>query len=148
MIGERAENFILKDQYGKDFELYKNLDTKVLLVFYPKDNSMVCSAQLRDYEANFDEFAKNNINVIGVNIESIESHADFCMNKKINFPILSDTDKLVSKFFNALNLLHTNKRKLVLIDTDKKIKYERSVFSVTYLNTKSVLQDLIKLNLI
>lgn len=148
MIGKTAENFVLKDQQGNVFELYKNLDKKVLLVFYPKDNTSVCSAQLTDYETNYDEFLKNNIKVIGINIESQESHASFCANKKISFPVLSDEDKKVSKFFNALNLLGSNKRKLVLIDTNKKIIYEESVLPLRYISTNNLTNKLSDLKLI
>ena len=47
MLNETAPNFRLKDQNGNEFELYNNLDQKVLLVFYPKDNSPVCTKQLQ-----------------------------------------------------------------------------------------------------
>ena len=46
MVGDPVENFILKDQDGKNFNLYDNLNKKVLLVFYPKDNTPVCNLQL------------------------------------------------------------------------------------------------------
>lgn len=148
MIGKTAENFILKDQFGNDFELYKNLDTKLLLVFYPKDNTPVCSAQLTDYEVNYDEFLQNKIKVVGVNKDSSESHSAFCENKKINFPLLSDTEKKVSKFYKAINLLGGNKRKLVLIDTNKKIIYEETVLPVSYINAPKLMNNLRDLKLI
>ena len=89
MIGEEVENFRLKDQYGNLFDLYDNLDTNVLLVFYPKDNSRICSKQLQNYQIREDLFLKKGIKVIGINIESIKSHKIFCDNKDLsyyNFP--------------------------------------------------------------
>jgi len=67
VVGDIAKNFSLKDQYGNKFELYKNLDKRILLVFYPKDDSRVCSLQLSNYQKYLNEFEKNNINVVGIN---------------------------------------------------------------------------------
>jgi peroxiredoxin Q/BCP len=54
--GDIAPNFKLKDQNGNDFELYENLNKKVLLIFYPKDETPVCSTQLAEYNNNRHEF--------------------------------------------------------------------------------------------
>jgi peroxiredoxin Q/BCP len=88
--GDIAPNFILKDENGNDFELYKNLDTQVLLVFYPKDNTLVCSTQLEDYNNNLDDFITNGIKVAGISTDSIESHSKFCNKLKLNFPLLEN----------------------------------------------------------
>ncbi len=58
-VGDIAPNFILKDETGKEFELYENLDTQILLVFYPKDDTPVCSNQLAEYSNNLAEYIKN-----------------------------------------------------------------------------------------
>ncbi len=69
--GDIAPNFILKDEAGNDFELYKNLDKQVLLAFYPKDDTLVCSSQLTDYNQNLDEFIKNGVRVVGISTDSV-----------------------------------------------------------------------------
>ncbi|MFC2102985.1 peroxiredoxin [Bacteroidota bacterium] len=142
MIGDIAEDFILKDQYGKEFVLYENLQTNLLLVFYPKDDTNVCSRQLTDYNDNTDKFTANNIKVVGINTGSVNSHSTFCNKFNLDITLLSDRNKLVSKMFNALNLFGTNKRKLVLIDTNKKIVFEKTTFSLFYVNTNSILKAL------
>ena len=147
-IGDMVENFTLKDQNGNEFDLYKNLDKKILLVFYPKDNSPVCSMQLSEYQLNIDDFDKNGIKVVGINTESVDSHQTFCNYRQINFPLLSDVDKKVSRSFDALTLLGLNKRKLVLIDTDKKIKYEQSIAAFRYPGSGYILEKLKKLQII
>lgn len=147
-IGDMVENFTLKDQNGNEFDLYKNLDKKILLVFYPKDNSPVCSMQLSEYQLNINDFDKNGIKVIGINTESVDSHLTFCNHRQINFPLLSDVDKKVSRSFDALTLLGLNKRKLVLIDTDKKIKYGQSVAAFRYPGSGYILEKLKKLQII
>ena len=147
-IGDVAENFQLKDQDGNNFDLYENLDKDVLLVFYPKDNTPVCTKQLVDYSANKSELDKYGIKIIGVNIDGIESHNNFCTNNKIDFPVLSDIEKKVSKQFDALNLFGQNKRKLVLIGKNKKIKFERLTLPVFFVDTTQLLSELSKSKLI
>lgn len=148
MIGETVENFILKDQMGNDFNLYENLDKKVLLVFYPKDNSPVCSRQLSNYSNNKKTFEDYDIKVAGINIESGQSHISFCNSLGIDMPMLSDETKDISKKFNALSLLGMNKRKLVLIGRDKKILFEKSSIPVFYFSTDKIIEMLKNENLI
>ena len=139
MISKLAPNFILKDQFGKEFELYKNLDRNLLLVFYPKDDSLVCSRQLANYNRNLDLFKKNDINVVGINIESSISHQSFCDKLGLNFPILSDTDKKLSKAYDALTFVGVNKRKLILINSSKNVVFEKSVFNFHYPSVEEIL---------
>ena len=138
--GDIAPNFILKDEAGNDFELYKNLDKQVLLVFYPKDDTAVCSSQLSEYNQNLDEFIKNGVRVVGISTDSVESHSNFCSKLELNFPLLADVDKTVSKMFNAVNFIGMNKRLLVLIGTDKKVLWTDSILPVTYFKTEEILE--------
>ena len=148
MVGEIAENFSLKDQYGNQFELYKNLDKRVLLVFYPKDDSPVCTMQLTNYEQYLTEFEKSNIKIVGINTAESDSHFSFCNKLGIKFPVLSDKSKQISKNYKALNLLGMNKRKLVLIDTNRRIVFERINLPFNYLKAGQILNEVDKNNLI
>ncbi len=147
-IGVEVENFQLNDQNNNKFDLYENLDQDVLLAFYPKDNTPVCTKQLIDYTLNQEELKKFGIKIIGVNIDPVESHQSFCANNKIDFPVLSDPDKKVSKYFEALNPLGKNKRKLVLVGKDKRVKFEKSTLPMFFVDTRQLLNDLRKTQLI
>lgn len=142
MPPEKAGNFILKDQFGNDFELYKNLDKKILLIFYPKDKSMVCSRQLNNYQKNIELFEAEGIRPVGINIESPDSHMSFCNSLNINFSLLSDEGKKVSKSLNALNLFSVNKRKLVLIGNSGEILYRKTVPGLIYINAEKIIDEL------
>ena len=147
-IGMEVENFELNDQDNNKFDLYENLDQDVLLAFYPKDNTPVCTKQLVDYTLNQEELKKFGIKIIGINIDPVESHRSFCSNNKIDFPVLSDPDKKVSKYFEALNPLGQNKRKLVLVGKDRRVKFEKSTLPVFFVDTRQLLNDLRKTQLI
>ena len=148
MVGESVENFKLKDQHNNEFDFYENLDKDILLVFYPKDNTPVCTKQLIDYSLNQSELAKYGIRIVGINIDPVDSHNSFCSHNKIDFPVLSDSEKIVSKKFDALNLIGHNKRKLILIGKDRIIKYERSTLPVFFVDIRQLLNELRKTQLI
>ncbi len=142
MSGGKVDNFKLRDQSGSIFELYKNLDKMVLLIFYPKDKSLVCSRQLNNYQRNIHLFEKAGIRPIAINIESADSHKSFCTVKGIDFPVLSDEDKLVSKRFKAMNVFSVNRRKLILISSSGEIIYERNIPFYKYDDIDKILNDL------
>jgi peroxiredoxin Q/BCP len=138
--GDIAPNFRLKTMEGNEFELYQNLDKKVLLVFYPKDDTPVCSSQLTEYNDNYDEFILNGIKVVGINADTIQSHANFCKKLNLKFPLLADKEKEVSRLFGAINFFGTNKRMLVLIGQDKKVIWTDSTIPITYIKSKEILK--------
>jgi len=144
--GDIAPNFILKDETGKDFELYKNLDSQVLLVFYPKDDTPVCSTQLAEYNDNLVELIQNGIKVVGINADTIQSHLEFCTKLNIKFPLLADQDKKVSRQYDALNFLGMNKRLLMIIGTDIKVLWTASAFPVTFIKSKEIVEKVKLLN--
>lgn len=145
--GNIAPNFSLKDQNGNDFELYRNLTVKILLVFYPKDNTPVCSSQLAEYNRNINEFSRHEIKLVGISTDSVFSHRQFSSNLKLNFSLLSDVDKSVCKKYKAINFLGFNKRKLVLIDIDKKIFWIGNMLSVNYLKSGEIFDSIKRLAL-
>ncbi len=148
MKGNLVEDFSLKDQNGEEFRLYDNLDKKVLLVFYPKDSSFVCSMQLNNYWSNLELFEKNDIKVVPINPEGALSHSGFCAHLGADFRILIDSGKEVSRRFRALNFLGLNKRKVVLIGTDRRILFEKAVFSAFYQKAQYLIEKFRKLKII
>ncbi len=140
MLGKTVQNFVLRDQAGREFDLYKNLDKNILLVFYPKDNSPVCSKQLLDYCNHKKKFEEKNIKVVAINTGTKEQHLAFCKSLEINIPLLSDVTKEVSRRFDALNIIGINKRKLVLIGTNKKVIFEKSSIPITFYDSQSLLK--------
>jgi peroxiredoxin len=146
--GDTAPNFTLKDESGNEFELYKNLNKSVLLVFYPKDETPVCSSQLAEYNSNLDKFTEQGIKLIGISTDSIESHKKFCSSINLKFPLLSDENKSVSRQYKALNIFSSGKRKLVLVNRDKNIVWIRNILPIYYLKTSEILSAVNKIALL
>jgi peroxiredoxin Q/BCP len=132
MHGDVAEDFTLKDQYGKAFNLYSNLSRKILLVFYPKDNTPVCTRQLTDYQLNKKLFEKLDISIVGISTGSERSHFHFASKCSLDFPLLADDSKKVAKKYKAVNLFGIIKRKVVLISENRKILLESEVMPLKY----------------
>jgi peroxiredoxin len=146
-VGDIAPNFILKNQDEEDFELYKNLEKHLLLVFYPKDDTPVCSSQLAEYNTNLDDFINNGVNVVALSTDSVKSHLDFCGKLKLNFPLLADEEKKVSRQFDSINFLGMNKRLLVLIGTDRRILWTESTLPIIYIKTGEILEKVKSLSI-
>jgi len=85
----------LQGQEQKAYENIKDLANtpKVLLYFYPKDNTPGCSNQATELNTNLAEFAQRGITVVGCSPDSIESHQKFIDKYELNFMLLSDPDK-------------------------------------------------------
>ncbi|CAM3714296.1 thioredoxin-dependent thiol peroxidase [Erysipelothrix urinaevulpis] len=89
-IGQKAPNFTLKNQDGEDRSLTDYLGKKVVLYFYPKDNTPGCTSQacsFRDYNQEIKELGAV---VLGISKDSVQSHQRFAEKQALSFDILSD----------------------------------------------------------
>ena len=140
----KAPDFTLLDQDGNSFTLSKYLGKKILLVFYPKDNSLVCTKQLCSYNENFNLFLDKEILVIGISTDSVESHKEFHTNNNLKFTLLSDSEKKVSKAYNSVGILGMSQRKLILISETGEILDENYSIPIFYRNSDFLFSKLIK----
>ena len=90
--GDKAPDFSLTDQNGKQVDLTDFSGKKVVLYFYPKDNTPGCTRQACTFAAEYEKFAQNNIVVIGVSKDSIASHRKFAEKYNLPFILLADPD--------------------------------------------------------
>jgi peroxiredoxin Q/BCP len=131
-IGDKAPEFILKNSEGKDIKLSDFRGNKLLMVFYPKDDSLVCTKQLCEYSNGLSEFENLNIKVIAISTDSVESHRKFKEKWNFDFEILSDSTKTTSREYDALNILGLSKRAIYILDENEIIKYKDTVLPVFY----------------
>ena len=98
-----APNFKLPSTSGT-FQLSDYLGKKVILYFYPKDNTKGCSIEANDFNNSINIFNKNNAIVVGVSKDTIESHQKFKEKNKLKFELLFDEKTIVLKKYNAWGL--------------------------------------------
>jgi len=91
-IGERAPEFTLNDQNGNQVSLSDFQGKKVVLYFYPKDNTPGCTRQACAFAQNYQEFEKKGVVVIGVSKDSVASHVKFAQKYELPFILISDPE--------------------------------------------------------
>lgn len=112
-------DFILPDQNNKPHHLTSYRGQWVLLYFYPKDETAGCTAEACAFRDAYQQFLDQQIVILGVSADDVNSHHKFAANHKLNFPILSDPDAAVIKSYGAWNpLTHGTKRETFLINPD------------------------------
>jgi len=138
--GNRAPDFTLPDGEGKMISLSDFKGRKVLMIFYPGDDTPVCTAQLCDYRNNVTAFTSRGITVVGISADSPESHQKFAEKHELPFLLLSDQEKAVAKAYDALGFLGMAQRAYVLIDEEGTVLLSYSDFlPITYQPMKDLL---------
>lgn len=110
-VGNPAPDFTLQDSDGKSYSLssYKE-NNPVIIYFYPKAGTPGCTKQACGIRDSFSKFKENEIVVLGVSVDSKESIKEFINDNRLNFPLLSDENKEVSKAYGVLNNIGLDSR--------------------------------------
>jgi peroxiredoxin Q/BCP len=125
-VGERAPEFSLPATTGTVALRELIAEGAVLLVFYPGDDTPVCTAQLCDYRDHLATFSELGVRVVAINSQSLESHREFARKHRLPFPLASDPDRAVCRAYGAAGLLGLTKRALVLVDRAGVVRYART----------------------
>ena len=99
--GDKAPDFTLRDADGKDVTLSSFQGKRVVLYFYPKDETPGCVAEACSFRDAFEEYKKRGIVVLGVSPDSVESHKEFHEHHKLTFTLLGDPTHEVSSLYGA-----------------------------------------------
>ncbi|MEJ2384449.1 MAG: peroxiredoxin [Xanthomonadales bacterium] len=120
--GDKAPEFELADDAGGTFRLADQSGQKLLLVFYPGDDTPVCTRQLCDYRDGIEAFAGLGVRVVGISNDDVESHREFKRKHGLPFTLLSDPDLAVAERYDSKGMLGM-KRSVFLIDEAGTIRY-------------------------
>jgi len=121
-VNDRAPDFSLKSDDGEDYRLSDHLGERVLLVFYPGDNTPVCTAQLCEYRDGIEAFAGLGVSVVGISSDDLDSHRGFRSKHDLPFALLSDPDLEVAKLYGCKGALGM-KRAVFLVDEKGIVRY-------------------------
>lgn len=101
-VGSSAPDFSLTSQDGNQIKLSDYRGRWVVLYFYPKDFTSGCTMEAHNFQRDQAEFAKRNAVILGVSVDSADSHKRFCAKEGLNFKLLADTSYRVSKEYGSL----------------------------------------------
>lgn len=126
-IGDKASDFTLKDGDGNDWTLSDHRGKTVVLLFYPGDNTPVCTAQLCSVRDHWSEYQATGAEVVGISTDSVESHKGFAEKNELPLRLLSDSDRKVSTAYDMKSWLPgRSARGVVVIDKEGKIAYHKA----------------------
>src|ERR1700733_4971785 len=123
--GSMAPDFTLLSQEGKSVSLKQFSGKWVVLYFYPKDQTPGCTREAHNFQLDQSKYDQRNAVVLGVSLDSVDSHKKFCTKEGLNFKLLADRDGKVSEEYGSLTNLGVAKfaaRNTFLIDPSGKVR--------------------------
>src|SRR5688572_16683333 len=126
-IGELAPDFELPDSDGKAWRLSEHHGKVVALVFYPKDETPVCTKQMCSMRDNWSDYEALGAEVVALSVGSVEQHKQFADHYKLPQTLLADEKGEVTKLLNVKSLFGGSQRAVIVIDKQGVISYRKSV---------------------
>ena len=120
--GQKAPEFELADDQGETFRLHDHAGKWLLLVFYPGDETPVCTRQLCEYRDGIEELEGLGVEVVGISGDDAESHRKFKQKRSLPFRLLSDPDLSVADEYGCRGLMGM-KRGVFLLDAGQVCRY-------------------------
>jgi peroxiredoxin Q/BCP len=128
-VGDKAPEFTLAGTDGtpeghRDYKLTELAGRPAVLVFYPGDNTPVCTRQLNSYTADIEQFRELDATVWAISPQSVESHDGFSADQGgFAFPLLADVDKEVGRSYGILGPVGFYRRSIFVVDAEQVVRY-------------------------
>ena len=135
-VGDLAPDFTLPATGGRDISLSSLRGGPVVLVFYPGDNTPVCTVQLNSYNDDLGQFEGLGAQILGISPQDVASHEAFAAEHGFSFPLLADTDKAVGAAYGVLGPIGFYRRSVFVVDGGGTVRYaHRAMAGLTYRRT-------------
>jgi peroxiredoxin Q/BCP len=123
-LGTPAPEFTLKDGNGNDWRLSDNRGKVVVLLFYPGDETPICTRQMCSVRDRWEDYAATGAEVVGISTDSVESHKEFAKHHDLPLRLLSDSDQEVANLYGARSLIPGKvARSVFVIDAEGIIRH-------------------------
>jgi len=124
MVNEPAPDFTLKDGNGADWRLSDHRGKVVVLLFYPGDETPVCTRQMCSVRDRWEDYRETGAEVVGISSDSVESHKKFAEHHELPLRLLSDPDREVARQYGAISLIPGRvARSVFVIDAKGILRY-------------------------
>lgn len=145
-VGDRAPEFTLPGTGGTRYSLADFLGKPIVLVFYPGDDSVVCTKQLNAYNEGLSQFRQLGAQIVGVSAQDLSSKDAFSTKYGFEFPLLADVDKVVAGAYGTLGPIGFPRRSIFIIDSEGIIRYaHRAIAGLTYRPVSELIEELERL---
>lgn len=125
-VGARAPEFTLRDGEGQEWRLSDQRGKVVVLLFYPGDETPICTRQLCSVRDRWGDYAATGAEVVGISTNTVESHKAFAEHHNLPLRLLSDTDGKVRDAYGARSLIpNKTARSLFVIDREGRIRHRK-----------------------
>ena len=125
--GASAPDFALRDGDGGEWRLSEQRGKVVVLLFYPGDETPVCTRQMCSVRDNWEQYRETGAEVVGISTDSVESHRKFAERHSLPLRLLSDPDRKVAAMFGAKSWLPGRAaRAVVVIDAEGRVRHNRA----------------------
>jgi len=101
-VGQSAPDFTLPSQDGSRVSLHDFRGKWVVLYFYPKDGTSGCTIEAHNFQRDIAKYEQDHAVIVGVSVDSTNSHQEFCAKQGLTFKLLADTEKAVSRQYGSL----------------------------------------------
>ncbi len=128
-VGDVAPDFSLPATGDEEISLSTFAGRPVVIVFYPGDDSPVCTKQLNSYNDGLNEFESLDAQVLAISSQGLVSHEAFSRKYGLNFPLLADSEKQVATAYGVLGPLGFPRRSVFIIDREGVIRYAHRALS-------------------
>lgn len=125
--GIKAPDFKLMGSDNKEHSLSDYLGKKVIVYFYPKDNTPGCTIEANDFSANIERIKELNAVVLGISRDSLSSHKNFCNKYSLAFTLLSDEDQNVCRMYDVIKEKNMYGKKIIGIERSTFIIDEKGI---------------------
>lgn len=123
-VGTPAPGFTLSDGDGKQWNLSDHRGNVVVLLFYPGDETPICTRQLCSVRDNWEKYAATGAEVVGLSTNTVQSHKDFAAHHNLPLRLLADVDRKVADAYGANSLIPGKvARSVFVIDAQGVIRY-------------------------
>ena len=145
-VGDQAPDFTLPGTGGRDYSLAEFRGHPVVLVFYPGDDTPVCTKQLNSYNDDLEQFSEMNAQVLGISAQDVSSHDAFSGKHGFEFPLLADSDKAVAGLYGTLGPIGFPRRSVFIVDGDGVVRYaHRAIAGLTFRPVRELIGELEKI---
>jgi peroxiredoxin Q/BCP len=145
-VGDRAPDFTLPGTGDREYSLADYRGRPVVLVFYPGDDTPVCTKQLNSYNDDLDQFVELDAQIVAISAQDVASHEAFSDKHDFAFPLLADVDKKVAALYGTLGPIGFPRRSVFIVDGEGIVRYaHRAIAGLTFRPVAELVRELEKL---